>query len=130
MTYCELLGKWLDMEEANEGIDEEKDSSLVSRVSALEEQIAKLIETNSQTTRDQSSEERPKRERHTEREKRTVDEKGGAQREEIVQLIQSLHNEGLSFRKIAEKLNEQGTPTLSGSGLWQSGTVCKILKKA
>ena len=43
--------------------------------------------------------------------------------------IQHLSAEGLSLRKIAERLMAEGRPTISGSGVWHFGTVRKILAK-
>jgi len=44
--------------------------------------------------------------------------------------ILRLSAEGLSLRKIAERLKSEEIPTLSGSGVWHYGTVRKILASA
>ena len=44
--------------------------------------------------------------------------------------IRHLSAEGLSLRKIAERLKAEGRPTLSGSGVWHYGMVQKILAAA
>jgi len=35
--------------------------------------------------------------------------------------------EGLSLQKIADRLNADGVPTLSGKGRWQKGTIGNLL---
>ena len=44
--------------------------------------------------------------------------------------IRRLSAEGLSLRKIAERLKSEEIPTLSGSGIWHYGMVRKILASA
>jgi DNA-binding transcriptional MerR regulator len=43
--------------------------------------------------------------------------------------IRRLSAEGMSLRKIAERLKSEKIPTLSGSGVWHHGTVQKILSR-
>ena len=43
-------------------------------------------------------------------------------------LIQSLHNSGLGYRKISHYLNERGTPTHKGNK-WGSNNVYSVLKR-
>ena len=43
--------------------------------------------------------------------------------------ILSLREQGLSFEQIANSLNEAGWPTLSGRGVYQKGTVSKLVGK-
>ena len=44
--------------------------------------------------------------------------------------IRRLSAEGLSLRKIAERLKAEEIPTLSGSGVWHHETVRKVLASA
>lgn len=44
--------------------------------------------------------------------------------------VVGLHREGLGSRAIARKLNEAGTPTISGRGRWAKGIVGQLLKEA
>ena len=39
----------------------------------------------------------------------------------------TMQDEGLSLQAIANRLNKEGVPTLSGRGQWQAGTVGKLL---
>jgi Recombinase len=41
----------------------------------------------------------------------------------LLQHLQALQAEGLSLQKIADRLNNEGVPTLSGKGRWQKGTI-------
>jgi hypothetical protein len=41
--------------------------------------------------------------------------------------LQAIQAEGLSLQVIANKLNAEGMPTLSGNGCWQKGTVGHLL---
>jgi len=45
----------------------------------------------------------------------------------VLQRLQALQAEGLSLQKIADRLNHEGVPTLSGKGKWQKGTIGNLL---
>ena len=45
----------------------------------------------------------------------------------MVQRIRAMQGEGLSLQAIANQLNAEGVPTLSGRGRWQKGTVANLL---
>src|SRR6266545_3340829 len=45
----------------------------------------------------------------------------------VLQRLQALQAEGLSLQKIADRLNKEGVPTLSGKGKWQKGTIGNLL---
>jgi Recombinase len=45
----------------------------------------------------------------------------------VLQRLQALQAEGLSLQKIADRLNREGVPTLSGKGRWQKGTIGHLL---
>jgi Recombinase len=45
----------------------------------------------------------------------------------IVQRLRDLQAQGLSLQKIADRLNSDGVPTLSGKGRWQKGTIGNLL---
>jgi Recombinase len=45
----------------------------------------------------------------------------------LLQRLQALQAEGLSLQKIADRLNHEGVPTLSGRGTWQKGTIGNLL---
>jgi len=46
---------------------------------------------------------------------------------EVVQRIRTLKSAGLSLQHIADRLNADGVPTLSGHGRWQKGTIANLL---
>jgi Recombinase len=48
----------------------------------------------------------------------------------LLQRLQALQVEGLSLQKIADRLNHEGVPTLSGKGRWQKGTIGNLLKES
>jgi len=48
----------------------------------------------------------------------------------IVAMLQAMRDEGLSLREMAEQLQAENIPTLSGKGRWQKGTVDKLLHTA
>ena len=52
---------------------------------------------------------------------------GNGQRTALLQRLQVLQVEGLSLQKIADRLNHEGVPTLSGKGKWQKGTIGNLL---
>jgi hypothetical protein len=45
----------------------------------------------------------------------------------IVKRLRDLQAEGLSLQAIANCLNNDGVPTLSGKGRWQKGTIGNLL---
>jgi hypothetical protein len=51
------------------------------------------------------------------------------QREEVLQLISELRNEGLSYDKIAQNLRSRGLSTFSGKGTWHGQTVQKLFRQ-
>jgi hypothetical protein len=59
----------------------------------------------------------------------TVDDKKprGEQRAAVLQRLRAMQAEGLSLQAIADRLNTEGVPTLSGKGRWQKGTVSNLL---
>ena len=48
----------------------------------------------------------------------------------VLQRLQALQAEGLSLQKIADCLNNEGVPTLSGKGQWRKGTIGNLLAQA
>jgi excisionase family DNA binding protein len=53
-----------------------------------------------------------------------------ARKAAVVARLQALQAEGLSHQAIANQLNRDGLPTISGRGLWQKGTVANLLAEA
>jgi hypothetical protein len=45
----------------------------------------------------------------------------------VRQRLQAMQAEGLSLQAIANRLNTEGVPTLSGKGRWQKGTISNLL---
>ena len=52
-----------------------------------------------------------------------------ADEEEIKKSILAWKEEGVTYQGIADRFTEQGTPTLSGRGGWNKGSVSNLLKK-
>jgi excisionase family DNA binding protein len=53
-----------------------------------------------------------------------------ARKASLVARIRTLHGQGLSAQAIANRLNIEGVPTISGRGQWQRGTVANLLAQA
>jgi excisionase family DNA binding protein len=53
-----------------------------------------------------------------------------ARKAALVARFQALQAEGLSHQAIANRMNAEGVPTLTGRGQWQAGTVGKWLAQA
>jgi excisionase family DNA binding protein len=49
---------------------------------------------------------------------------------EVLKRLHALRAEGLSLQAIANQLNAEGLPTLTGRGSWQKGTVSNLLAQA
>ena len=47
----------------------------------------------------------------------------------VLQRLRTMQAEGLSLQAIANRLNTEGVPTLSGRGAWQKGTITNLLKE-
>jgi hypothetical protein len=45
----------------------------------------------------------------------------------LLSRLRTMQGEGLSLQKIADCLNHEGVPTLSGKGRWQKGTIGNLL---
>jgi excisionase family DNA binding protein len=50
-----------------------------------------------------------------------------ARKAALVSRLRAMHAQGLSHQAIANQLNAEGVPTLSGKGTWQKGTVSNLL---
>ena len=55
---------------------------------------------------------------------------GDTRRADIIKRIRDLLASGHSLRGVADALNAEGIPTFSGAGIWQSGTIAKLIKKS
>jgi excisionase family DNA binding protein len=49
---------------------------------------------------------------------------------EVVGRLRAMKTDGLSLQAIANQLNAEGVPTLSGKGRWQKGTIGDLLAQA
>jgi hypothetical protein len=47
----------------------------------------------------------------------------------MVQRLRAMYAQGLSYQAIANQLNAEGIPTLSGKGRWRAGTVGNLLNE-
>jgi hypothetical protein len=47
----------------------------------------------------------------------------------ILQRLRAMQAEGLSLQGIANQLNAEGVPTLSGKGRWQKDTISNLLSE-
>jgi hypothetical protein len=50
-----------------------------------------------------------------------------SQRTAVLRRLRAMQAEGLSLQKIADRLNADSVPTLSGKGRWQKGTIGNLL---
>jgi hypothetical protein len=48
----------------------------------------------------------------------------------LLDRLRAMQAEGLSLQKMADRLNDDGVPTLSGRGRWQKGTIGHLLAQA
>jgi hypothetical protein len=46
----------------------------------------------------------------------------------VLHRLRTMQAEGLSLQAIADRLNHEGVPTLSGKGQWHKGTISNLLK--
>jgi hypothetical protein len=52
------------------------------------------------------------------------------QKAAVLTRLRAMQAEGLSLQAIANRLNNEGVPTLSGKGRWQKGTIGNLLAQA
>jgi hypothetical protein len=52
-----------------------------------------------------------------------------ARKPAVLARLWAMQAEGLSHQEMANRLNAEGVPTLSGRGQWQAGTIGKMLKQ-
>jgi hypothetical protein len=45
----------------------------------------------------------------------------------LLDRLRAMQAEGLTLQKMADRLNHEGVPTLSGKGRWQKGTIGNLL---
>jgi hypothetical protein len=48
----------------------------------------------------------------------------------VLKQLRAMQAEGLSLQAMANRLNNEGVPTLSGKGLWKKGTISNLLHEA
>ncbi len=69
-------------------------------------------------------------ERFPERPERSMEHLITSAKATMVQRIQAMRTEGLSFGAIAARRNAEGVPTLSGRGRWAKGTIANLFMEA
>ena len=141
----DLLERWIKAEEAGQitgggeqlsldlgqgetaGADR---AELESRIAELESRIAKL-ETGAAPVNQREGEqgEQSEPEPGLEPEPEPALQEGD-EKDNVIAYICQLSAEGLSTRKIAERLTAEGRPTLTGKGKWHFAVVAKLLRAA
>lgn len=100
-------------------------SHLVNRV--LERVVDQVVErlTDRLTAESRTGRERPERSERSEHSLLAMPEPKAA----VLQRLRAMQAEGLSLHAIANRLNAEGVPTLSGKGTWKKGTISNLLKE-
>jgi len=96
-------------------------------IEGVEEQIAKY-KTAREYVKEHFNKYRPVREQVREQVNKYKFSEVHSNREKALKRIEDLHKQGLGYRRIAERLNAEGIPTLSGRGQWHKSTVWKLIK--
>jgi len=52
-----------------------------------------------------------------------------AERDKVIQRVEKLLEQGISYQKVAELLNQEGVATFSGKGKWHGKTISRMLKQ-
>ncbi len=58
----------------------------------------------------------------------TITPSSKTKKAELLKRLRAMQAEGLSLQAIANRLNAEGVPTLSGKGSWQKGTIGNLLQ--
>jgi hypothetical protein len=90
-------------------------STAIARVEATLERLERLQATAVSSTREDIS---------------TLPSPATPDRAAILHKLRTMHAEGFSHQAMADRFNTEGTPTLSGRGRWQKGTIGKLLARA
>jgi Recombinase len=96
-------------------------SHLVERM--VERVVERLAERF--TTSPPRQAERPERQERLQRSTPAIPDPKAA----VLQRLRAMQAEGLSLQAIANRLNNEGIPTLSGKGRWQKGTIGNLLAR-
>jgi Recombinase len=94
----------------------------------LEHMVSRVVERVAEHMAERLTErfERSERSKRSERSGRSTPAIA-TPRAAVLSRLQAMQAEGLSLQKIADRLNHEGVPTLSGKGRWQKGTIGNLL---
>jgi YesN/AraC family two-component response regulator len=109
LSYSNLLQKWIVQEE-----------TLVSMFQRREEELLKRFETRQSVSRP----EKPAAD--VDNTSRT-EESDESYRQKVIQRIEELKAQGMTFSEIAKLFNTEGFSTVSGTGKWYPSSVSLIL---
>jgi transcriptional regulator of heat shock response len=120
LSDYELVQKWLVQEESVLNTSRYYVETIQSRLQEnFTEQLRSVLREFQKTVK-------PKAVKET---KETKPEKPENYRQTLSQRIQNMRDEGMSFVKIADQLNQEGVSTVSGSGKWYASSVFQLLAK-
>jgi hypothetical protein len=97
---------------------------------SVERAVARAMERHVRTERPVHSERSDRSIRAEERAQRSIPRPtpSSPTKADLLTRIRAMrYDHGLSFRAIADQLNAEGVPTLSGKGNWQKGTISNLL---
>lgn len=100
----------------------------------LQEELTHLVERIAERVVDQVVERLAERfaDQRTDHDKRSMERSTPAitdHKTAILTRLRAMQAKGLSLQAIANRLNSEGIPTLSGKGRWQKGTIGNLLAK-
>jgi len=114
LSDYELLLKWLDEEEKAIPLRHQA-SDLSNWQKGIEEQLRQISELL--------------RGEMMENENSEVDSPSKSYRQQLLEKIQDLRKQGLTYSKIATQFNAEKVATISGTGRWYPNTISQILQK-
>jgi hypothetical protein len=130
LDVCELLQKWVTQEENAfdtrwKGLTKYQKRT----VEALEEYIRDLKQKDKTSAAPATASVKKAAPEKSKPAKKTAEPKQ-SKKEDVVKKIKALKAEGLAFKAIADRLNEEGIPTISGKGKWYGSSVALAEKKS
>jgi hypothetical protein len=112
LSDCELLEKWLTQEESN--------------LYALQRFVESQLRLKHDSTDTLSNVSCPSQDQE-ESEEPIGSDPGQDYRQTLLQRIQDMREEGMTYSKIAAQFNEEGVATVSGTGKWYPSTISQLL---
>ena len=130
MSHGELLEKWVTEEESRKGaLDPDDNGELRAEIEALSLRIKILEDRAEASAPDQTQAHQSPKKTLSRAKGNTKKTSAPPEKSDATKRILELAAEGLTMRKIAERLTAEGIPTIKGGEKWNNSVVSRIIKR-